>query len=93
MGAEYVWRAIITFRTMHVERIHLGPRGVMAGDVERVEIVPIAFDLRAFGDGETHIGEDRGDLFGDLADRVDGALCAGAGWQGDVEPFVAQAGI
>jgi hypothetical protein len=62
----------------HVERVHLGPRGVVAGDVQRVEIVPIGLDLRPLGHGEAHVGEDRGDLLGHLAHRVDRAHGAGA---------------
>ncbi len=78
---------------MHIERVHLGPRGVVTGDVERVEIVPVGFDARPFGDGKAHLGKDRGDLFRHLTDRVQRALTGGPGRQGHVKPFGAQAFI
>ena len=43
-------------------------------NVERGEIVEVGLDVRAFGDGEAHIGEDLGDLVGDLTHRVDTAF-------------------
>ena len=47
---------------------------MLGRNVERGEIVEVGLDVRAFGDGETHIGEDLGDLVGDLAHRMDAAL-------------------
>ena len=72
---------------MGVECIHLSPRGVVAGDVERIEIVKVGFDLRPLGHGETHIGENRGHFFGHLGNRVDRALTAVARGQGHIQPF------
>ncbi len=89
-GAQHMWRAIITIGAVHVERVHLGPCGVVAGDVQRVEIVPVTVDLRTFGNRKAHIGKNRRDLFGDLADRVDRALSAAPTGQCDVKPFAAQ---
>ena len=66
MGAQHMGWAVVALGPGHVERVHLGPGGVVAGDVQRIEIVPVAFDLRPFGHGKTHIGEDRGDLLGHL---------------------------
>ena len=43
-------------------------------NIECGEIVEVGLDVRAFGDREAHIGEDLGDLVGDLAHRVDAAL-------------------
>ena len=43
------------------------------GEIQRGEIVIVGLDVRAFGDGETHIGKDRGDLVNDLADRMNAA--------------------
>ena len=83
-------RALVALGTGHVKRVHLSPRGVVAGDVQRVEVVPIGVDARAFGDRETHLGKDRSQLFGDLADRVDAALTLVPRGQGHVEPFAAQ---
>ncbi len=69
------------------------PRGVLGRDVQGVEVVPVGFDLRAFGDGKAHIGEDRGQFLHHLGDRMDRAHAARPGGQGDVEPFRAQAGV
>ena len=50
--------------------VHLARR--MAGrEVELGEIQVVALDVRPFGDGEAHLGENRGDLVHHLADRVD----------------------
>ncbi len=66
------------------------PGGMLGRDVQCIEIEPVGFDLRAFGDREAHIGEDGGDLFGDLADRVNRALPARTGGKGHVQPLIAQ---
>ena len=87
MGAQHVRRAVVAFGPVHVERVHLGPGGVMAGNVQRVEIVPVGFDLRPFGDGKAHIGKDRRDLFPDLRHGVHGAGAAVTPRQGHVQPF------
>ena|GEM_PF-6283577 len=50
--------------------VHL-PRRVAFGEVERGEIVEVGLDVRAFGDGEAHIGEDRGYFVDYLAHRMD----------------------
>jgi hypothetical protein len=60
---------------------------MVAGDVQRVEVVPVGFDLRAFGDRKAHVGEDRRDLLGHLGDRVDRALPARPARERHVEPF------
>ena len=78
---------------MHVERVHLGPRGVVAGDVQGVEIVPVILDPRPLGHREPKFGKNRGQFLGRLTDRVDRALTARTGRQGDVQPFGAQAFI
>ena len=90
MGAQHMRRAVIPLAPMGIERVHLGPRRVVAGDVQRVEVVPIGLNLRPFGHGEAHIGENRGDFFGDLADRMDRALPPVSRRQGHVEPFALQ---
>ncbi len=79
MGAQHMRRAVVAGRAGHEEGVVLLPGGMFGGDVQGVEIVPVAFDLRPFGDAEPHVGEDRGDLLGDLADRVDACPAAAAG--------------
>ena len=44
------------------------PGRMLGRDVEGVEVVPVALDLRPLGDREAEVGEDRGDLVGHLAD-------------------------
>ena len=53
--------------------MHL-PRRMVGRDVERGEVVEVVLDVRAFGDREAHLAEDRDDLVDGLADRVDAAL-------------------
>ena len=49
--------------------VHLAG-GMAFGKIQRGEVVVVGLDIRAFGDREAHVGEDRGDLVRDLADRV-----------------------
>jgi hypothetical protein len=62
------------------------------GKVQRGEIVVVGLDIRTFGDGEAHVGEDRGDLVDDLGDRVDAAALGRrrAHWQADIDGFARQ---
>ena len=71
--AQHQPRAVGGFR--EIERVVVLPRRMLGRDVERGEIVEVGLDVRTFGDREAHIGEDLGDLVGDLADRMDAALC------------------
>ena len=41
--------------------VHLA-RGVARREVERGKVVEVVLDVRTFGDGETHVGEDRGEF-------------------------------
>ena len=67
---------------------------MLGRDVERLEIVPVGLDVGPFGDRETHVGEDRDDLLGDLADRMDAPSGGGpARRQGDVEPSRSEARV
>ena len=93
VGAEHVRRAVVAVRARHVEGVVLLPGRVLGRDVEGVEVVPVALDLGALGDGEAEVGEDGGDLVHHLADRVDGALGDRARRQGDVGPFAGDAGL
>ena len=47
--------------------------GWSAREIELGEIVVVGLDVGAFGDGKTHIGENRGQFVDHLADRVDAA--------------------
>ena len=40
-------------------------------EIELGEIVIVGLDVGTLGNGEAHIGEDRGELVGHLRDRVD----------------------
>ena len=62
----------------------------MAGNVQRIEVVPIGIDARPFGHGKPHFSKDRGHLFAHLADRVNRALAGMARRQGDIQPLTAQ---
>ena len=71
----------------HIERVVHLPRGMIRRDVQLGEIVVVVFDVRPFGDGETQIGENRGDLVQHLDHGMDGALRFRPRRQRDVDPF------
>ena len=64
--AQHMTRAVGLLRD--IERVVHLPRRMVGRDVELGEIVIVEFDVRAFGDGEAQIGEDRGDFVQHLAD-------------------------
>ncbi|EGE58936.1 hypothetical protein RHECNPAF_253009 [Rhizobium etli CNPAF512] len=68
--------------------VHLAGR-VAFGKIQRGEIVIIGLDIGTLGDREAHVGEDRGDLIDDLADRMDAAALGrrGAHRQADIDRF------
>ena len=72
MRAQHWPRAVGRFR--EIERVVILPRRMLGRNVERGEIVEVGLDVRAFGDREAHIGEDLGDLVGDLAHGMDAPL-------------------
>ena len=74
MGAQNMGRAIVPLIARHIECVVLLPGGMFRRDVERVEIVPVAFDLRAFRDRKAHIRKDHRKLVHHLRDRMDTAL-------------------
>ena len=76
-------RRATLFRLQIKRVVHL-PGGVFGRNVERREVVKVVLDVRTFGDGETHVGENRNDLVDDLRHRVYAALRLGAGRQRDV---------
>ena len=43
------------------------------GEIQLGEIVVVGLDVRAFGDGKAHVGEDRGEFVDHLADRMNAA--------------------
>ena len=88
VGAQHMRRPVGLRR--HIERVlHLAGR-VVGGNVQLGEIVIVEFHVRAFGHGETHIGEDSGDFFQHLGNGMHAALRLGAGRQGDVDLFRGQ---
>ena len=90
MRAQHVGGAIITLCAMHVKRIHFRARRVMPGDIQRVKIIPICINPRAFSHAETHIGKNRCDFFGYLRNRMDRTAALITRWQCNVQPFSAQ---
>ena len=90
MRAQHMGRTVVALVAVHEEGVVLLPGRMVRRDVEGVEVVEVVLDLRALGHGEAHVGEDRRDLFRDLAHRVDRAQPPAAGGQRHVEPFAAQ---
>ncbi len=69
--AQHMLGTIGLFRD--IERVVHLARRMVGRDVQLGEIVIVKFDIRAFANGKTQIGKDRGDLVHHLADRVDRA--------------------
>ena len=78
--AQYLALAIL-IRLQEERVVHLAGRMAL-GEVQRREIVIVGLDIRTFGDREAHVGEDRGDLVDDLADRMDTAALGRRGADG-----------
>ena len=55
------------------ERVVHRPRRMVFRKIQLGEIVIVGLDVGTFGDGESHIGENRGELVDDLRDRMDAA--------------------
>ena len=55
------------------ERVVHRPRRMVFREIELGEIVIVGLDVGTFGDGEAHIGEDRGQFVDHLGDRMDAA--------------------
>ena len=74
-GLVWVRRSLRSPMRVGLEKervVHLARR--MAGrEVELGEIIVVALDVRPFGDGKAHLGENGGDLVHHLADRMDAA--------------------
>ena len=60
MGTEHFRR--IALARLHEEGVVRLAGRVAFGEVQRGEIVPVVFHVRAFGHGEAHVAEDRGNF-------------------------------
>ena len=65
--AQQVARAVGLW--LQIERVVHLARGMFRRDVQLREVEVVGFDVGAFGDGEAHVGEDRGCFVQDLGDR------------------------
>ena len=91
MGAQHQ-RPPLLLR-LEIEGVHHLARRMLLRDVERAEVVEVVLDVRALGDREAHLAEDRDDLLGDLADRVNAPVGARPYRQGDVLSLGQQLGV
>lgn len=68
--------------------VHLA-RGMAFRKIQLGEVVVVGLDIGAFGDRESHVGKDRGQLVPDLTQRMDAAGLSRriAQRQGDVDGF------
>ena len=64
MGAQNIARAIGFF--VEVKCVMLLPRRMIGWHVERIEVMKVIFNMRAFGHAETEIAEDLHHFFPDL---------------------------
>ena len=71
MGAKHF--LLFAFRRGHEKRIMHVARGVTFGEVQRCEIMKVIFNVRPFGDRESHIGKDNSHFFHDLLHGVERA--------------------
>ena len=83
--AQYHGHAIIALR--QIEGILHLPGWMFGWDVQGGKIMEIIFDIRTFGDSETHIRKDGGNFVHHLADRMYTPLWLLSNWQGDVDTF------
>ena len=72
--------------------MHL-PCRMFGREIQRREIVEIVLDVRAFGDGEAHVGEDGNHLVHDLHGRMHRAGTARPRGQGQVDVLGLQPGV
>ncbi len=50
-------RAIVALSAVHIKSVHFGPCRVVAGDVQRIKVVPIGINARPFGHGKAHLAQ------------------------------------
>ena len=73
-----------------IERVMHRPRGMIRGNVQRFEVMPVVFDFRTIGDGETGIAENLFDAPTHASDRMQPAEGLASARQGDVDGFACQ---
>ena len=61
------------------------PGGMFLGNVQRGEIVIVGFDVRPLGDGKSHLGKNRDDLFDGARQRMQPCFCLGTRRQADID--------
>ena len=76
VGTEQHARAV--FLRIEKERVVHLPRRMAFGKIQFGEIVIVGLDIGTFGDGKSHVSEDRVDLFEHLAERMDPARFDGS---------------
>ncbi len=74
-----------------VEGVVHGARRVVRREVQRLEVVPVVFDFRAFGQLVTQAAEDLGDALQGARYRVQATALAMTARQGDIDAFSGQA--
>lgn len=91
MSAQH--HAVPLFLVGQIESVVLLAGRMLGRDIERREVVPVFFDVRALGHGEAHFAEDRHRLVDGLADRMNASQRLGPHRQGDVDGFRRQLGV
>ena len=91
VGTQHARRAAVFAR--QVKGIVIGPGGMMRGDVQGAEIVPVALGVRPLGNGKAHCAENGGHLVHRAADRMDQAGVRGAWRKGRIQSLGRQARI
>ena len=91
VGAQQQARAV-RLRIEEERVVHVARRMVFR-EIELGEIVVVGLDVRPFGDGKAHVGEDRGQFVDHLGDRMDAADLGRrlAHRQGDVDALGVEA--
>ena len=71
MGTQQHARAV--FLRIEEERVVHFPRRMAFRKIQLGEIVVVGLDIGTFGDGKSHVGEDRREFVHHLAERMDAA--------------------
>ncbi|MNQ92180.1 hypothetical protein D3C85_1075970 [compost metagenome] len=92
VGAQHL--ALARFRVgLEEECVVHFPRRVLGREVQGGEVVEVVLDVRAFGHGEAHFGEQGDHLVHDLHGRVHPALAPRTARKGQVDALCQQAGV